>query len=152
MLTEYREHATQQLSAPERTQFPPSGTNPLILDEPQGSGPLEMMMSIDERQVAAELVEPSSVAEERAESVDGFPLMLEETDFHPLPSALPVDGLERVNSVDVIRGVALMGILAMNIVNFGWPGMVYKIPIMAPEYGQGDLILWGVNHLIFEPR
>jgi uncharacterized protein len=110
------------------------------------------MMSIDERQVAEELVEPSPKGEARAESVDGFPLMLEETDFHPLPKALPVDGLERVSSVDVIRGVALMGILAMNIVNFGWPGSVYKIPVMAPDYDNGDLLLWGFNHLVFDTK
>jgi uncharacterized protein len=110
------------------------------------------MMSIDERQVAAELVEPLPEGEGRAESVDGFPLMLEETDFHPLPRALPVDGLERVSSVDVIRGVALMGILAMNIVNFGWPGQVYSIPVMAPDYDNGDLLLWGFNHLVFDTK
>jgi uncharacterized protein len=45
-----------------------------------------------------------------------------------------------------------MGILAMNIVNFGWPGGVYSIPILAPDYGNGDLILWGLNHLFFDTK
>ena len=94
----------------------------MVLDEPPGSVRAEVMMSIDERQVAEELVEPSPKGEARAESVD------------------------------VIRGVALMGILAMNIVAFGWPGAVYSIPIMAPDYDKADLILWGFNHLVFDTK
>ncbi len=109
-------------------------------------------MSIEERPVSMELDEILPKGEARAESVDGFPMILEEADFLPLPKALPVDGAERVSSVDVIRGVALMGILAMNIVNFGWPGAVYSIPIMAPEYDNADQLLWGLNHLVFDTK
>jgi uncharacterized protein len=109
-------------------------------------------MSIEERPVSANLAELTPDSEDRVESVDGFPLIHDEPASVPKPRALPVEGAERVGSVDVIRGVALMGILAMNIVNFGWPGMVYSIPIAAPEYGQGDMILWGLNHMIFDTK
>ena len=109
-------------------------------------------MSIDERPVEAEVDKMPPEAEGPVETVDGFPIVLEEPDSRPLPKALPVDGAERVGSVDVIRGVALMGILAMNIVGFGWPGSVYSIPILAPEYDKGDLILWGFNHLVFDTK
>jgi uncharacterized protein len=109
-------------------------------------------MSIEERPVAMELEETVPGEVGSAETVDGFPMLLEEVHFHPLPRALPVDGAERVNSVDVIRGVALMGILAMNIVHFAWPGVVYSIPIMAPDHDKGDLWLWGFNHLVFDTK
>jgi len=111
-------------------------------------------MSIEERPVATDLVEPflPRIEEGPAESVDGLPMILEEADFQPLPRALPVDGLERVNSVDVIRGVALMGILAMNIVGFAWPNPVYSVPIAAPDHHQADLWLWGFNHLFFDTK
>ena len=110
-------------------------------------------MSIEERPVAAGLDEATPPeAEGPVETVDGSSILLEESDFRPLPRALPVEGAERVGSVDVIRGVALMGILAMNIVGFGWPGAVYSIPIVAPEYDRADLILWGFNHLVFDTK
>ena len=35
--------------------------------------------------------------------------------------AQPVSASERFFAVDVLRGFALLGILAMNIVGFGWP-------------------------------
>jgi len=68
------------------------------------------------------------------------------------PKARPVEQGERVASVDVIRGVALLGILAMNIVGFAWPGRVYSVPILDPEAGRLDTALWALNHLVFETK
>ena len=70
----------------------------------------------------------------------------------PAPRPLPVAGAERLGSVDVIRGVAVLGILAMNIVGFAWPGNVYSVPIQAEGYGRADLLLWGFNHLVFDTK
>jgi uncharacterized protein len=70
----------------------------------------------------------------------------------PWLRAEPVRSTERVRSVDVLRGVALLGILAMNIVGFAWPMSVYAIPIMAPDAGWPDLALWTVNHLLFDTK
>jgi uncharacterized protein len=109
-------------------------------------------MSIEERPVAAEEGEAVPEVGGPLETVDGFPILLEESDFLPAAKALPVEGSERVGSVDVIRGVALMGILAMNIVGFGWPGPVYSVPIMAPEYDRADMALWAFNHLVFDTK
>ncbi len=106
-------------------------------------------MSIDEQQVEA----GRSPA---AETVDGFAIPEGEPSGPPIPApapkALPVEGAERVTSVDVIRGVALMGILAMNIVGFAWPGNVYSIPTQAPDHDWADLALWGLNHMIFDTK
>jgi uncharacterized protein len=63
-----------------------------------------------------------------------------------------VEANERVASVDVIRGVALLGILAMNIVSFAWPEGVYSIPILAPGSGPIDVGLWAFNHLFFDTK
>ena len=47
----------------------------------------------------------------------------------PKPEALPVSSAERYFTVDVLRGFALLGILAMNIVSFGWPWPAYRNPM-----------------------
>jgi len=86
-----------------------------------------------------------------SETVDGFGLPGQDEPI-TAPKALPVEGGERLGSVDVIRGVALMGILAMNIVGMAWPGSVYSIPIMAPEHDWADMALWGFNHLVFDTK
>ncbi len=65
---------------------------------------------------------------------------------------LPVRSSERVHPVDVLRGVALLGILAMNIVAFAWPDPVYSVPIMAPDHDWADMGLWGFNHLVFDTK
>ncbi len=41
----------------------------------------------------------------------------------------PVTRAERINSLDVLRGVALMGILLMNITSFGLPSWAYDVPL-----------------------
>jgi uncharacterized protein len=64
----------------------------------------------------------------------------------------PVTAGERVASVDVLRGVALLGILAMNIVFFSWPEDAYT----NPTRGGGDtglnLFIWAFNHLVFDVK
>ncbi|MHC5541137.1 DUF418 domain-containing protein, partial [Singulisphaera rosea] len=64
----------------------------------------------------------------------------------------PVRAGERVASVDVIRGVALLGILAMNIVGFAWPWDVYEIPTRDPDASRLDIALWGLNHVVFDTK
>ena len=110
---------------------------------------------MEERSSAMELAEPvQDLLEPAGATLDDPSAGTGATDTRtaPRPKALPVEGAERVGSVDVIRGLALMGILAMNIVGFGWPRGVYSVPILAPDYGWGDLGLWGFNHVIFDTK
>ena len=61
----------------------------------------------------------------------------------------PITSADRISSLDVIRGVALFGILLMNIVGFGLP-MAYENP---NNFGGADglnLFAWQVNALFFE--
>lgn len=44
------------------------------------------------------------------------------------PDLAPVTGAERISSLDFIRGIAVMGILAANIVAFGQPFIAYMYP------------------------
>ena len=61
----------------------------------------------------------------------------------------PITSASRISSLDVIRGVALLGILLMNVVGFGLP-YAYDNPNI---YGGADglnLFAWQVNTLFFE--
>ena len=70
--------------------------------------------------------------------------------FVPAPSFGPVKAFERVSSVDVLRGAAVLGILVMNIQAFGnvWPS--YTNPLAAGGTGPLDIGTWWVAHLFFE--
>jgi uncharacterized protein len=74
----------------------------------------------------------------------------------PAPAAVepaePVRAEERVASVDVLRGVALLGILAMNIVSFGWPDAAYGQPTRGGGFAGLDRAIWVFNHLAFEMK
>jgi hypothetical protein len=51
----------------------------------------------------------------------------------------PVATADRIRTLDILRGLALLGILVMNIQSFSMPGAVYFFPI---AYGDFD----GANH------
>jgi uncharacterized protein len=66
--------------------------------------------------------------------------------------AEPVSAAERFASVDVLRGFALLGILAMNIVAFAWPGPAYGNPLRGGGFEGTDRAVWFFNHLVFEAK
>ena len=58
----------------------------------------------------------------------------------------PTTGKERINSLDIIRGIALVGILLMNIVGFG----LYKAYLDPTNSGGAtgwDLKVWWINNM-----
>lgn len=59
----------------------------------------------------------------------------------PAPTTAPVTAAERISSLDFIRGIAVMGILAANIVAFGQPMNAYIYPA-AFVGGSGDPDGW----------
>jgi uncharacterized protein len=64
----------------------------------------------------------------------------------------PVRVEERIDSVDVLRGFSLLGILLMNIVSFGLPFAAYNNP---SAYGGADganLAFWLTNQVLFEGK
>ena len=61
----------------------------------------------------------------------------------------PVTSAHRISSLDVIRGVALFGILLMNIVGFGLP-MAYENPTISGGADGLNLLAWKINALFFE--
>lgn len=68
------------------------------------------------------------------------------------PRALPVTAAERYFAVDALRGFALLGILAMNIVLFAWPEAAYGNPLRGGGFEGTDRAVWFVNHLVFEAK
>lgn len=70
------------------------------------------------------------------------------------PAALPA--LDREHSVDCLRGFALLGILAMNIVAFAYPAEAYQSPrieALRPYVGefQGlNAAIWWASYLLFD--
>ncbi|MEI9981544.1 MAG: DUF418 domain-containing protein [Edaphobacter sp.] len=50
----------------------------------------------------------------------------------PASTIAPVSRFERISNIDVLRGIALLGILVLNIDDFGNPGLLHDIPIGTP--------------------
>ena len=61
----------------------------------------------------------------------------------------PVDSSNRINSMDIIRGIALLGILLMNIVGFGLAD-AYNNPTISGGSTGWNLKVWIMDNMLFE--
>lgn len=61
-------------------------------------------------------------------------------------------GKDRISGLDVTRGFAVMGILAMNIVAFSMPENAYINPRVWGGDTGIDLVTWAANFLIFDSK
>lgn len=70
----------------------------------------------------------------------------------PTVIAQPVAPAERLTAVDVIRGFALLGILAMNIAAFAWPFSGYQNPYFSGGNDIGSQVSWAICTLFFDGK
>lgn len=63
-----------------------------------------------------------------------------------------MDEKQRLTSVDVLRGFALLGILSMNIIGFAFPLAVYFNPMLMGGFEGWDRLQWIVAHLLFDQK
>src|SRR6266487_4583537 len=64
----------------------------------------------------------------------------------------PVERAERIWSLDVVRGFALLGILLMNIIGFGLFSSAYDNPTAAGGQAGANLWIWIVMHVLAEGK
>jgi len=64
----------------------------------------------------------------------------------------PVAASERISSLDVIRGVAVLGILAMNIIGFAFHTAVYADPTVQGGATGANLFIYVFNSLVFDGK
>lgn len=68
------------------------------------------------------------------------------------PSAAPLPRAERISNLDTIRGIALLGILLMNILDFGLPLAYYWNPALGGHTSPPNLWAWGIQWIFFEGK
>ena len=66
------------------------------------------------------------------------------------PTIAPVKQAARVESLDILRGIAVFGILMMNITAFGQLWQAYSNPLVAGGYSGADKIAYDVISVGFE--
>ncbi len=64
----------------------------------------------------------------------------------------PVIGGDRIASLDVLRGVAVLGILVMNIYAFAMPFIAYANPLVMGGTEPHNLGTWFFTHILFDQK
>ena len=68
------------------------------------------------------------------------------------PAVSPVSSEERIGSLDALRGVAILGILVMNIYAFAMAFPAYFNPLLWGGADELNLGVWRFTHLFFDQR
>lgn len=66
--------------------------------------------------------------------------------------AAPVAAAERLRSMDALRGLAVLGILAVNIGAFALPDAAFYRPSVAGGFTGANFAVWLVIHVLFEMK
>ena len=64
----------------------------------------------------------------------------------------PVAKAERIDSLDVLRGFALLGILAMNIQSFSMIGAAYFNPTAYGDLSGANYWVWLLSHVLTDQK
>jgi uncharacterized protein len=62
----------------------------------------------------------------------------------------PIAQTERISSLDTLRGIAVLGILLMNIIAFGLPIASYFNPAVAGGLDPRNFYAWAIPNVLFE--
>ena len=68
------------------------------------------------------------------------------------PMAGPVGRKERLIALDALRGVAVLGILVMNIYAFAMPFAAYANPLAWGGSEPLNVLTWAVTHVVFDQK
>ena len=66
--------------------------------------------------------------------------------------ARPVTQRERIPTIDIVRGMALLGILVMNIGAFSGPFEMYINPLAVGNHRTSNLVAWTIRWILFEGK
>lgn len=70
----------------------------------------------------------------------------------PLAPVGPALGADRITAVDTLRGVAVLGILVMNIYGFAMPFAAYNNPLLMGGTEPLNLGTWFFTHIFFDQK
>ncbi|MHC4447043.1 MAG: hypothetical protein ACYSXF_04570, partial [Planctomycetota bacterium] len=70
----------------------------------------------------------------------------------PAELAGPITAPERIVSLDVLRGFAVLGILVMNIQSFAMIGMAYVNPTLYGDLTGANYWVWYFSHLLADMK
>ncbi len=70
----------------------------------------------------------------------------------PVAKLAPVAASDRLFSLDLIRGLAVLGILAVNAMTFAWPWVVPANPGIQPGFDAEAAQGWQIMHVFFQDK
>ena len=70
----------------------------------------------------------------------------------PSAGESPVSAIERIDSLDVLRGFAVLGILVMNIQSFAMVGSAYMNPKSWGDLSGVNGIIWHASHVLADSK
>ena len=67
-------------------------------------------------------------------------------------SAAPATGTDRITAIDTLRGIAVAGILVMNIYGFAMPFVAYNNPLALGGTEWYNMGTWFFTHIFFDQK